>query len=750
MNPLKLSKTSGNNNGDLPAVPGDPRSSINSQAFLTQQLAIAFALGIPAFLLFCVMRKRWDKLYNSLQDKRKSNLPPLPESTFGWLTTVFNVTDEQVLQSAGLDAFVFLSFFKMAIKFLVAASLFGWIVVAPINQYTGGSFTLQPPKLNTDGSQNSGLLWAYVLFVYAFSGITCYFLWKQTRNITDVRQKFLGHRNSITDRTVRIKGVPGHLRSEESLRNHIISLDIGEVTNVVICRDWRYLDGLVAERKRILRKLERYWITHMNDGKKPKDLDEMRAGISSREYLGSATEPLLHRTSHRRPRIKLGFLGIFGTSIDAIDHFIDRLEDIDKEIKQARRRAYPPTANAFVTFENLASAQLAAQAVLDSDPLSVIAKPACAPQDVVWHNAHLSRRKRALRSSIAFILSAAIIVLWFFPVGAIAAILNIDTLRKFLPGIAGLLEKTTLGTMLVQGFLPTLAFVLFNALVPYLFDLIALHQGFVSRGDAELSVVSKNFFYLFFNLFLIFTVAGTLSNLHAMAKDTTQIPIMLAASLPGVAGFYVNLIVLQGIGVFPFRLLQIGNLFVYPFIKIGAKTPRDHAKLEEAPVFHYGFFLPMPIMVFILCLVYSILEPKILIFGLFYFVIGYFVHKYQLLYSMEHPHHSTGQAWMMIIRRLVIGLVVFQLTMSGMLSLRKAFQLSAAILPLVFTMVFVFYRLIDQAFTPLSQHISLESIHHPSEDDPVVIQSRDPKEQYINPNMVEDFEEMWAAEYGTA
>jgi len=746
MHPFKFPKSLGDDNGDLPTVPGDPRSSINSQALLTQQLTIAFSLGIPAFLLFCIMRKRWDKLYNSLQDKRKLDLPPLPESTFGWVMTVFNVTDEQVLQSAGLDAFVFLSFFKMAIKFLVAASLFGWIVVAPINQYTGGSFTLQPPKLNTDGSQNSGLLWAYVLFVYAFSGITCYFLWKQTRNITDIRQRFLGHRNSITDRTVRIKGVPKHLRSEESLRNHITSLDIGDVTNVVICRDWRYLDGLVDERRMILRKLERYWIIYINNGKTLQNLDEMRAGISSRGYLDSSREPLL--SSRKRPRINLGFLGIFGKSIDAIDYYIDRLQDLDKEIKQARRKAYPPTANAFVTFENLASAQLAAQAVLDSDPLSVIAKPACAPQDVVWYHAHLSRRNRAFRSIIAFILSAAIVVLWFFPVGAIAAILNIDTLHKFLPGIADLLEKTTLGTMLVQGFLPTLAFVLFNALVPYLFDLIAVHQGFVSRGDAELSVVSKNFFYLFFNFFLIFTVAGTISNLHAMAKDTTQIPIMLAASLPGVAGFYVNLIVLQGIGAFPFRLLQIGNLFVYPFIKIGAKTPRDHAKLEEAPLFHYGFFLPMPIMIFILCLVYSILEPKILIFGLLYFIIGYLVYKYQLLYSMEHPHHSTGQAWMMIIRRLVVGLVVFQLTMSGMLSLRKAFQLSAAILPLVFTMVFVFYRLIDQAFTPLSQHISLESIHHPSEDETIISQARDPKEQYINPNMVEDLEEIWAAEHG--
>ena len=54
-------------------------------------------------------------------------------------------------------------------------------------------------------------------------------------------------------------------------------------------------------------------------------------------------------------------------------------------------------------------------------------------------------------------------------------------------------------------------------------------------------------------------------------------------------------------------------------------------------------------MILILCIVYSVLPRGylVLFFGLLYFIIGYFTYKYQLLYAMDHPQHSTGRAWPM-------------------------------------------------------------------------------------------------------
>lgn len=103
----------------------------------------------------------------------------------------------------------------------------------------------------------------------------------------------------------------------------------------------------------------------------------------------------------------------------------------------------------------------------------------------------------------------------------------------------------------------------------------------ISQGDVELSVISKNFFFTFFNFFILFTLLGTASGLLAMLTSisekltsATEIAYALATSLANLLGFYTNYIILQAFGLFPFRLMEFGALSLYPIYLIGAKTPR--------------------------------------------------------------------------------------------------------------------------------------------------------------------------------
>lgn len=64
-------------------------------------------------------------------------------------------------------------------------------------------------------------------------------------------------------------------------------------------------------------------------------------------------------------------------------------------------------------------------------------------------------------------------------------------------------------------------------------------------------------------------------------KDTTHIAYLLAKSLQGLAPFYINLIILQGIGMFPFRLLDFGSVALYPVALVGAKTPRGKTSIRS-------------------------------------------------------------------------------------------------------------------------------------------------------------------------
>jgi hypothetical protein len=288
--------------------------------------------------------------------------------------------------------------------------------------------------------------------------------------------------------------------------------------------------------------------------------------------------------------------------------------------------------------------------------------------------------------------------------------------------LANLLESHDILKALVQTGLPTLVVSLLNIAVPFLYDYLANLQGMISQGDVELSVISKNFFFTFFNVFLVFTAFGTASKfwpvLQESLKDTTRIAYRLASSVQLLAVFFTNFILLQSVGLLPFRLLEFGSVSLYPIMLLGAKTPRDYAELVQPPIFKYGFYLPSAILVYILCIVYSILPAgyMVLFFGLVYFVFGYYTYKYQLLYAMDHPQHATGGAWPMTCYRILLGLVIFQLVMAGIIALKNQFTAAALVVPLIpFTVWYSFYY--GRTFEPLMKYIALRSIRRESNAD---------------------------------
>ncbi len=137
-------------------------------------------------------------------------------------------------------------------------------------------------------------------------------------------------------------------------------------------------------------------------------------------------------------------------------------------------------------------------------------------------------------------------------------------------------------------------------------------------------------------------------------------------------------------------------------------------------MFKYGFFLPQTLLIFIICIVYSVLPTGLeaLLFGLIYFIIGYFTYKYQLLYAMDHNQHSTGKAWPIICYRAMLGAGVFQITMVGWLAFLGALTQSALTLPLVLVTIWFSY-FYAHSYEPLTHFIALSSVQrHKSQDQP--------------------------------
>ncbi|KAH0411776.1 hypothetical protein KCU90_g18442, partial [Aureobasidium melanogenum] len=113
----------------------DPNNVRGKQRSTALQVELSLALGVLAFLAFCLLRPRWSGLYAARKKAKDqgSALPELPNNLFGWMLPLWRITEQQVLASAGLDAYVFLRFFKLAIKFLSITLFFSLVVIKPVH-----------------------------------------------------------------------------------------------------------------------------------------------------------------------------------------------------------------------------------------------------------------------------------------------------------------------------------------------------------------------------------------------------------------------------------------------------------------------------------------------------------------------------------------------------------------------------------------------------------------------------------------
>ncbi|KAK6202409.1 uncharacterized protein RJT21DRAFT_19461 [Scheffersomyces amazonensis] len=705
----------------------DPLNKMRGQQrVFTTQLTICLFIGISSFFLFCILRHRWPHIYAVRTLRKSYNSPPikpLPKSYFGWLLVIFSITDEELLNYSGLDAYVYLEFFRMGITIFSILSVLAIGILSPIRYYFTGNYDKDdiswilirslahytrfddepgvPPDFSDDFPQ---FMWVYPIFTYLFSFIIYYYLYNYTTKVLRVRQKYLASQNSITDRTIRLDGIPKKLLSADKLKQFVENLQIGKVSDIKLLYDWTPLEKLFERREKIISSLERYYSTKYN----------LTIDIYNQDKIPSVL-PDLENIKENVDTIKID---------KQIKILSQELIQVDNSIKKLQHNQDDPSFkrinSAFITMESVASAQMASQTLLDPRVYKLMVSLAPAPKDIQWNNFRLTNFQRILTSysvTIIIILSYAFIIFLVVP---LASLLEIKTITKFWPALGKLISTSKWLTTFVTGILPPLLFSALSVSTPFFYKYLSQNQGYFSNSEIELSTLSKNFFYNFFVLFLVFVITGTIWDYLSYISDTTKIAYKLASSLKNKSLFYVDLILLQGLAMFPVKLLQISDFVVLNVIgklflikNMFLRTPRDYRAYYFTPqIFDFGIHLPQHILIFIIILIYSVLSTKIVTSGLVYFILGYFVYKYQLVYNFVHPPHSTGKVWPMIFRRILLGLIIFQLFMCGTMALESAILLSALCAPLIIVTGLVLWNF-EKYYVPLSTFIALRAIQNP-------------------------------------
>lgn len=395
----------------------------------------------------------------------------------------------------------------MAIKFLLITLFFALVVIKPVHDthqdkegkkspiHPGPSYErieVRSTSFTTFAAEYeryTDYLWMYLVFVYLFTALILYLIVSETRRIIDIRQEYLGSQTTITDRTIKLSGIPVDLRSEDKIKAFIMDLGIGKVESVTLCRNWRDLDKKLIERRAIVRKLEEAWTVHLGSRRVERSLETLPV-VQPRppEPLGDRNDHEDERSqflsdserdpdhvvpyAQRRPKARIwyGPFNLRYRNVDAIDCYEEKLRRIDEEIRALRKKEFEPMPLAFVTMDSVASAQMAIQAVLDPSPLQLLAKNSPAPSDVVWSNTYLTRGQRVFRAWSITVAIGILSIFWTALLVPIAGALNTCSIDGVFPGLAELLSRHDTLESIVNTQLPTLALTLINVAVPFLYD----------------------------------------------------------------------------------------------------------------------------------------------------------------------------------------------------------------------------------------------------------------------------------------
>jgi hypothetical protein len=260
------------------------------------------------FLLIFSYQRLYDKvLYAPKSVEYPEKCPPLlsNENMFSWMSELWNITDDKILEKGGFDTLSFIRFYRLNTRIFATFAIFAFLVLLPVNAFGAGTDSkvdsFQEWSM-TNIKQNSSLLCYHVIGMYLLTGITIYYLENEFIFYAVCRHKFLRQRRTHL-RTVLVEGIPQKMRSSVTLSLYFEALYPNCVEDVHLAQDLTILESVVDERETAIRHLETLLYNYEND-KRSAEIEKVETGKSRKVY-----RPLLH-----------------GNGKDAIKHYVDIVE----------------------------------------------------------------------------------------------------------------------------------------------------------------------------------------------------------------------------------------------------------------------------------------------------------------------------------------------------------------------------------------------------------------------------------------
>eukprot|EP00029_Vermamoeba_vermiformis_P002089 TRINITY_DN12485_c0_g1_i1.p1 TRINITY_DN12485_c0_g1~~TRINITY_DN12485_c0_g1_i1.p1 ORF type:complete len:775 (-),score=98.84 TRINITY_DN12485_c0_g1_i1:120-2444(-) len=591
-----------------------------------------------------------------------------------WIRTVVKYDENKVFLTYGIDMTLYLQFLRQLIVIFSILSVLGLCVLIPVNvsgnsDVSDGSYFNMTCLGNID--EKDPRLWVHLGAVYVFTIGIIVFVFRTYNNYISTVYKYkklpLPQNYSVL-----VKNIPKDITTSQQLKEHFERMYPGQILSSSLLFDLSKIRDRINKRKKYQKRLD--------------------VALTSRETSGQEPQ---HVSGHGGPR----------RVVQTIPHYTEKIARLTQEIDEERAKVdsaddrldYKPLGMGFVTFQSKRIASLCANSVNGPRSGQWTVKPAPAPVNLQWKLLHIGKVQSFSRTALVVLAVIFLIFFWGIPVGFLAQFANLHTLSQF-RGLDKLVEWVyELPSFLVSvitRYLPALVIMLFMVLLVPLLKLLAKQEKPITKSGKDTSVFQKYYAFLIFNVLLLSSVSSQLSTIaRIVISDPTQLYLSIAktlgSTLPTFGAFFIVYTLNALFSAAATDITRLGDGILYLLRRIFKTSKRDQikAKRKAAGRYNYGVSYALHLNIATIVLCYSSMVPIILPVGLLYFVTWYIIQKSNMMLIHYQAYDSGGRFTPMVLRRLLLANIFYNIIMFGIFLVKEAFLASSLTFPLPFLSV---------------------------------------------------------------
>ena len=381
----------------------------------------------------------------------------------------------------------------------------------------------------------------------------------------------------------------------------------------------------------------------------------------------------------------------------------------------------------FVTFKTLLAVQAAKQMIQDSEPfeMEVLEAPQpegkhfngkrCPPNlltvdtanhyflnlDVFWANVGRTHRDLQFGMLLSMTLTTLLCLFWTIPMSFISSLSSVEGLKGQFEWIAEALEAAPWLEPFLEQLAP-LILIVANEALKMILELLSTLEGPVSGAVVIAATFRKLAAFMIIQTFFVSTLSGSIfDELSNIAQDPTLVVDLLANSLPTQSTFFIQLIIVDtavGLGMELLRVSAVAQASIRRCIGPNLTEKERNASflgirpLADPLEFEHDSVMSTMVLYFLVYFVYATIAPITTFFtGICFFIMG-ICYRHQFIYIFPTFPDSGGKLWVSFIKIVPISMIIAQVTIIGLLALKRTPVASAMMFPLlVITILFYVY-----------------------------------------------------------